>query len=422
VARLFPSARFARRRVVGAAAVLVVLVLLAPQAWAWYHLRAAKSALAKYRPAEARASLASCARVWDGRASVRLLAARAAWQDGDTPTAAAELRAAQRLLGGADDDTAFEWALIRAADGHVPEVEQFLQQRAEQSPAEAGPLVWEALAAGYLRVYRILDAMACLNHWLKRDPDNVRALELRGRTYVAGRGVVRGAEDFRRVLELDPTRRATRGRLAEAALSLGGYEEAARHLEVLGRENPDDPEIAARLARCYALLQRGDEARRLIDAALAKHPDDGPCLRTRGHLAILNQRPADAEADLRAAVARMPGDYQAHQLLFQSLQQQGKEGEARAQLKVAEAVRDRSEQLGELSSRAIAQSPLDPALYVQLGKLTLGSGGGDAGRRWLLYALQLDPEFRPAHAALAAYYDSVGDKARAEEHRRKAAP
>lgn len=413
-----------RRRAFRSACVLLVLGLAMPQLWAWYHLRSASAALAKHHPDEARAALASCERVWGGRASVHLLAARAARQAGDIPAAATELRTAQRLAGGgATDATAFEWALLQASAGNVREVEEFLQKRAEQNPT-AAPLVWEAQAVGYLRAYRTVDAMACLNHWLKRQPDDVRALELRGETYVIGKGVTRGADDYRRVLELDPTRSATRWKLAECLLALGSYDEAATHLEQFSEAKPTDPVVASRLARCYHVLGRRPEARALIDAALRAHPNDAGCLRTRGQLTLTDPdrpRPAEAEADLRRAVELRPEDYLAQNLLFSALQQQGKVEEAKAQLAISESVRDRAERFGELSSRKLAESPLDPELHFQMGKLLMQTGRPDVGVQWLLTALALDPDHKASHLELAAYYERTGDKPRAEEHRAAAA-
>jgi tetratricopeptide (TPR) repeat protein len=409
-----------RRGLAGFIAALLVLGLAAPQAWAWGNLLSARAAMAKYHPEQARRSLTACASVWGGRASVRLLASRAARQDGDLDAAAAELRACQRAAGGATDATAFEWALLEAAKGNVREVEEYLHKRATQSPDD-GPLVWEALAEGYLRVYRTLDAMACVNHWLKRDPDNVRALELRAMTFVTGKGVVKGVEDYRRVLELDPSRRQTRSRLAAALVALGAYDEAATHLEVIDREQPGDPEIAARLARCYHMEPgRRDEAVRVLDAALAAHPDHGLCLRTRGQFALMADRKAEAEGWLRKAAAVLPEDYQTQFLLFQALQGQGKFDEAKAQLRKAEDVKDRSERIGELRSRKLAEQPLDPALHYEMGMLMIGTGHPEVGEQWLQTALNLDPDYRPAHAALADFYEGRGNKARAEEHRKRA--
>lgn len=412
-----------RRTLLGVAIIGLLTGLTAPQLWAAYHWYQARAALARYHPEAARPALARCGRVWRESATVALVATRAAWQDGDMEAAAAHLRDAQRRLGGATEATAFEWALANAAAGNVSDVEEYLQKRATQAPETDGPLVWEALAMGYLRVYRILDAMACVETWLRREPDNVRALELRGQTYVTGKGVVRGSEDYRRALERDPTRAATRRRLIDALISLGTYDEAAFHLEYLGAQRGDDPGLASRLARCYILLDRRAEAARLLDVVLARYPDDGLSLRTRGQLALTDPRnpdPATAEADLRRAAQLLPEDYQTQNLLFQALQQQGKVAEARAQLELAEAVRDRAERLGELTSRKLAEFPLDPALHYEMGKLLLDTGRTEVGLQWLNTALKLDPGHRPSHQALAEYFRSTGDGTRAEYHRRLA--
>ena len=183
--------RLALRRALFAALTALLLVgIVSPQAWAWYQFHTAKREMARHHPAEARQALKKCERIWPSSIPVRFLASRTARQEGDLEDAIAELRECQRLSGGATEATAFEWALIQAAGGNVREVEEYLQKQAEEL-AEIGPLVWEALAEGYLRLYRTLDAMACLNHWLDRDHDNLRALELRGMTYVAGKGVQR---------------------------------------------------------------------------------------------------------------------------------------------------------------------------------------------------------------------------------------
>ncbi|QDU19147.1 tetratricopeptide repeat protein [Urbifossiella limnaea] len=411
--------RFVTRRRVLAAVAVIALAVGAPQLWAWHQLRTARAALGAYHPDEARTALAACARVWWRSPEVHLLSARAARQAGDADAAGRSLRDCQRLTG-ATDDTAFEWALGQAAAGNVREVEPYLQKRADAA-ASAGPLVWEALTQGYLRVYRTLDAMAVANHWLQRDPDNVRALELRGQVYVTGKGVVRGTEDYRRALELDPTRRDTRWRLAGSLIDLGGYDEAAGHLEAYAKGAPGDPDVAARLARCYVMTKRGADARRLLDAALAAHPDHALCLRARGQVALTGEPPdlAGAEEFLRRAAAAAPDDYQAAWSYSEALRQRGKTAEAKVELARAEGVRDRLERLGELRSRKLAEQPLDPALHYEMGVL-LTASHPDVAAQWLASAVQLDPGHRPAHAALAELYARKGDAARAAEHRRAA--
>jgi predicted Zn-dependent protease len=264
--------------------------------------------------------------------------------------------------------------------------------------------------------------MACLDHWLARDPNNVRALELRGITYVTGKGVQRGAEDFRRALELDPSRQNARVRLSICLLDLGSYSEALPLLEQLAREKPGDVEVSTRLARCFHMLGRPDDARRTLDDALKLHPENGRALRTRGQFALSSNPPrlAEAEGYLARAAAALPDDYQAQWFYAEVLRQLGKAEEAKAQVKKAEDVKERTERVNELRSRKLAEQPLDPALHVEMGTLMMRTGHAQAGERWMLSALGLDPDFRPAHAALATYYEGTGDKAKADEHRRRA--
>lgn len=404
------------------AVVVLVVGLAAPHLWAWHHLREARAALGRYHPDDARKSLAICLRTWPDRPDLLFLASRAARQSGDIVNADAMLRACQRANGGTSDEIAFEWALLQATAGNVEEVEEYLVRQTDRDP-RAGPLAWEAITQGYLRVYRSPDAMRVLDHWLTVDPDNVRALELRGQTYVAGKGGVRGAEDFRRVLERDPSRDDTRRRLIRVLLNLGGYSEALPHLEWLGRKYPGDPEVASGLARCLFMNERRSEAWQVLDAALAQHPDDPGLLLVWGNLARIEQRLPEAERVLRRVVELRPEDYEAQQDLGRVITQQpGREEEGKARLQLAEKVKDRSERLGELRSRRLPARPLDPGLHVEMGVLLMQSGQEEQGAVWLARALSLDPNYRPAHAALAMYYAARGDTAQAEAHRRAAGP
>ena len=408
-----------RRGLLPILGVALLLGLAAPHAWAAYQYRSARTALIHYHPEEARRRLQTCLTIWPRFAPARLLASRASREAGDLEDADLQLRECQRIEEGSTEEIAFEWALLQASYGNVREVEPYLQKQADQQP-ERAHLVWEALAEGYLQSYRILDAMSCLEHWIARDPDNVRALELRGKAFVTGKGVKRGTDDFRRVLELDSSRDDARMRLTRALLDLGGYDEAIPHLERLAKARPEDPNIRVRLARCLNMLRRGDEARRALEGVLAEHPDHAMALRTLGQFSLTDGQPAEAERYLRRAAAGMPNDYQSHWLLYEAVRQQGKP-EAVAQLKLAEQIRERGERMGELQSRHLAEQPLDPALHFEMATLHLRSGRTDLAVSWLQSALALDANFRPAHAALADHYERTGQKELAEQHRKLAA-
>jgi acyl-CoA-binding protein len=85
------------------------------------------------------------------------MASRAARLSGDFASAEQQLRECQRLQKTPSDDTVLEWALFHAAEGDLDNVEGFLQDYIRRNRGSAGP-AREALAEGYLRMYRVLDA------------------------------------------------------------------------------------------------------------------------------------------------------------------------------------------------------------------------------------------------------------------------
>ncbi|MBI1918422.1 MAG: tetratricopeptide repeat protein [Planctomycetes bacterium] len=402
--------------------------------WAWYHFFKGRADLERYHAKDALDHFNKCLKVWPGSADVHFLASRAARREAaeehhedkeaaEQSLAAAEehLRECQRLRGGASEETAFEWALLHASAGDLPSTEPFLRQRLREQPQDA-PLVLEALAEGYLRMYRILDALGCLDQWLHDDPDNVRALLLKGNLFWQVKAPLKAIPEYRRVLELDAEQHEVRWRLARCLLDVGRNDEALTLLEQVRKRRPDDPEVLVRIARCQNLLGRSPQARELLDAVLAREPDNGAALRTRGEIALLKGDIEDAERWLRRAVRVLPDDYQTNWALHRALTEGGKVDEARRQGARARELEQRLERLAEIGTRKLSERPHDPALHCEMGELLLVMGHKELGERWLLSALEQDPRYRPAHAALAKLYAAKGDKEKAEYHRLRAAP
>jgi tetratricopeptide (TPR) repeat protein len=399
-------------------AVLAAGAVAAPYLGAWYHLRAGRAALERYHSAEARRHLDAYLRVWPDSAEGHLLAARAARREDDFPAAEQHVLAAQRLAG-TSDETVFEWALYHAAAGHLEDVEGYLRARSRKDPSQA-PLVLEALAEGYTRVYRIVDALACLDAWLAHRPDDVQALVLRGNVWKQVQVWGKAVPDYRRALELDPERQDLHAALGMVLQEAGRNEEALPHLEAARQHRPGDPDVLVRLARCHQGLGELAKARECLDAVLAGHPDNPPALRTRGQQALLEGRPEEAEDWLRRAVRAAPRDYRAHFALGNCLKERHKDAEARAEQAAAEKLKERLERLGEITHRQMSATPRDPALHLELGNLLIELGYPEVGCRWLESALKLDLTSRAAHAALARCYEEQGDAERAAYHRRQA--
>jgi predicted Zn-dependent protease len=404
---------------------LALLILLGAGAgvggrylWAWHHFRAGEEALARYRGEEALRHFAVYLQVWPESVRGQLLATRAARRAGDDESAQRYLRACRRLQPVKSDEIDLEWALLRVTLGDLEENEAYLLARAQRQPAQA-PLVWEALAEGYTRLYRVSDALRCLERWLAEEPDNVQALFLRGSLWWQVQVTPRAIPDLRRVLEIDPKRHEARWRLARCLVQGGGYDEALPLLEETLAHWPGDAEVRVHLARCEYMLGRREHGVKILDEVLHDHPDDELALRMRGQLALLSGQPAEAEKWLRQALHISPTDHQASWSLAQALQQQGKTAEAATETKRSEMLRDQRARLGEILTHQMAVKPDDAELQAELGTLLIALGHAKVGESWLLSALRLDAKCRAAHAALAEFYQARGDAERAARHRKE---
>jgi tetratricopeptide (TPR) repeat protein len=408
---------------------VLLLVLLAgagvivavPHLKAWHHYQTGQSALERYHADEALAHFRSCLQIWPQSGRVLLLAARAARQAGDLDEAVGYLEECQKRLGPSEE-VLLEWTLQQAAAGELASVEPYLRSRLQKAFLPQGPLICEALVVGYLRMNRFLDAHTCLNYWLEQQPDHIQALFLRATGWRARQRPQKAAADYRRVLELDPTRRDAREALVSCLLDadVRAYVEALPLVEELLSQRPDDADVLVLLALCREGLGQAKEARAILDRVLQEHPDHVLALRERGRLALQDGQATEAEHWLRRGLAVLPDDFAANNSLLVCLEQQGKTGEAQLQRDRVEQLKTCLKRLREITEYQISRRPYDPALYCEIGILNLRLGHADLGHRWLLLALSQDANYRPAHAALVEYYQKRGDTERAAPHRRLA--
>src|SRR5205823_8745018 len=180
------------------------------------------------------------------------------------------------------------------------DIETFLIGQINSSASNAA-LIQEALAEGYTRTYRVLDALKSVNHWLLGDPNNLRALMLRGNTHWQINALLKAVPDYRKVIERDPEQDEIRWRLALCLLETGQYSEALKHFEEMARRKPGDVEVNVRLARCQYLMGERPKSRKLLQSVLDEQPDNGTALRTRGQINLMDGRIDEAEGGLRHA-------------------------------------------------------------------------------------------------------------------------
>ena len=74
----------------------------------------------------------------------------------------------------------------------------------------------------------------------------------------------------------------------------------------------------------------------------------------------------------------------------------------------------------EALNRAVGQAPENADLRHEAATICLRNGQEQEALRWLSGALQVSPQYRPAHQALAEYYERHSKPERAAYHRRLA--
>jgi tetratricopeptide (TPR) repeat protein len=388
--------------------------------WAWYHYREAGRSLDRCHFSEAYTHYTQALEVWRWSAALHFRAAQAARRATLYPEAEYHLAEYQRLQGDSAETTlplALERLLIQAQSGDITAVDELLWHYIEKDKPET-PLILEALARGYSRLFRLSATMNCLHKILEREPDNVEALTMTGKTIVKGGGEQQDAvKYFRRALELDPQRDDARVSLAQLLLR-DRPEEARSHFEYVLARQPDNIDAMVGLGQALRMLSETDKARELLEAVLAKEPENSKALMELGYMAMLAGKMEEAETLLRKAIAANPANRDAHYRLYQCLSQQtGKEKEAAEQIAVYERVGSDMARLGTIVSKEMTSTPNDPKLHYEIGSFYLRYGKPDIGVRWLRSALKLDPDHQPSHQALYEYYQRTGDSEKAEQHR-----
>jgi len=389
--------------------------------WHWYQVRqtwgAVQAALGRFDLGAAAAALDRYLELESADAAAWFQAARTARRRGKAADAERFLERCQQL-GGVTDATLLEWDLLRVQQGRLEEIAPRLRMGIGPDHPDA-LLVLEALARGYIKRERLLDALQACGLWLERQTDHPRPWYWRGWIYQRIRDSDRALKDYRRAVELAPDDPELRLALGGLLIQLYQPEGASEHFQaVLKRSSANDDALRG-LAACRLEQGRAKEAVALLDQLPPDKATAPYAFLLRGKAALQRGDFAGAEPWLRKVVERAPDEVEALHGLIQCLRALGRDAEVEPLAQRLEQLRRDLERLDKLI-RLVGRRPDEVALRHEAGVIALRIGQTEEALRWLESALQCPGDQRPTHAVLAEHYRRQGDTELAEFHKREA--
>lgn len=379
---------------------------------------AAKEALARYDFPEARRRLASCLELRTSDFAARLLAVQAARRDGLLDEAQEHLDRYRELVDVAAPAGNLQDMLLRVQRGQVKQFVHLLLEDLEVRHPESEQIL-EALALGSVHAYLLDEASFWIKQLLDRFPHNPSGRLLDAQMHETMHRRDRALEIMRELLEDYPANDQARSYLAGLLAASRQYEQAAHYFQDLHRRQPADLKPLLGLIRALLPLDRIDEALPLLHKLEQEHADNTDALLECGRFALRQKRPEDALRLLQRAVHQAPNDHEIHLELAACLRQLGRAEESDRHLQRHQQIEADMKGL-ESAFQAMVKAPADPAPRVAAAQICLRNGDKSEGLRWLIGALEIAPNHPAAHAALADYYTSERDFARANYHRQRA--
>jgi tetratricopeptide (TPR) repeat protein len=294
-------------------------------------------------------------------------------------------------------------------------VRPLLQSRIDQNVPGA-PVAREALIFGLMQSFRFDDASAMIDLWLEKEPDQPIALFLRGKRQEQDDRLSDALQSFRRVLAIDPEFDEARLRMTRTLLQLSQGSEAVEHLRFLRRRYPENPEILAQLGQALDLQGSAEEARDVLDECLRRAPDHPSALTERGRIARRDGDAEKAETLLQRAVQFDPGNLTARYQYYLHLNAIGRSEDAFKQQAAIDQLRADERAIDDLIRRQSADSR-NPSVQYEIAMIAGRAGRPVEALRWLQKALRADPDYLPAHRALAGLYQESGNPVLANHHR-----
>jgi len=319
--------------------------------------------------------------------------AKAARRSGDSSTAVVHLARAEEL-GWPKPEVGRQRLLIRAQT-NIREVEGELRQAALQGGTdEEAEEIYEAMSRGYMHALRFPDAMDCLNYWGQWQPSNPLPHLWKADLYERKELPEEAAAEYELALQSDSTNEEARLKLAQVRLKQLNVPVAAALFQQSLGEGENLHRALLGLADCKRRQSETAEARALLHEVLLldlSAEDESEACAALARIEREEGRLERALALFSRALVLNPNDIVGRLAFAGALAAAGQDQLAEQQRKLAKEMSDRHERLLEVLKK-IEQTPENPDLRYQAGKILLEQGLVETGLQWLDTALQLDPQ------------------------------
>ncbi len=394
-----------RRWIVFLALVLVCLAVVGPRVYVWRQTTVARQTLATGRPEVAIPILTRTAAFAPDNSEVHYLLAVAERRSGHLDRVSSPLRRAAKL-GWSKDDIERQSLLAIAQNGDVDATDARLKTIMIGGVSdEAAEEIYEALAIGYLKTYRLKEAWECLSSWSSWQPQAI--FPKIWRADICHRINNRAGEEseHRAILAIDPKHCETRRRLADVLKDTNRIEEARQEYERCLRTCVATPEVLIGLAECHRRLAQVQSAVPLLKQALDQNlsaAQRASVLSELGQIAADEGRFHEAIGKLDEATRLAPYQSPIWYSLSQAYARTGDEVRSRELLEQSERIRNLSLRVEEITQQLL-KTPNNADLRYEAGKIMMDLGLKKEGAGWLQTVIQIQPDHRLALEALAAY-------------------
>lgn len=334
---------------------------------------------------------------------VALASARLHRRQGDMVGFGRQLRRAQ-YLGIPAELADRERVLAAAQSGQMSVAGPRLLSLLETAGGDAAEIC-EAYAKGYMRTRDFQAALTLLDGWATDFPKDARPHAWIGQIQAELRATEAAEAAFRRALELDPTNASAALGLGQLLVDLKRHADAAPLFRIAIADPAVGAAAAVGLANCLQTQSQVDAAAEVLNSALLRFPGDYRLLVEQANLEIEQGRFAEAEAALKPEIDAKSRRREIRYAYAMALRGLGKTDEATQHFDYAAEAANQT----AVANRRVGEVVADPdnaELRYEIGETQLRYGNIEDGLMWLQSVLDIDPNHRPTHGALAEYYES----------------